>query len=156
MDVIDSSAITAASALSGATYYMLTNPQVYTRLVAEIRSQFKDYASVTLPRLSALRYLPAVMEESLRMYPPAPSNHPRVVSAQGGRVCGRFIPGGTLVGVPHWAAFRSPYNFARPEEFLPERFLGEDEQFANDKRDALQPFHVGARNCIGRKYVFYP
>ncbi|KAI0444175.1 putative cytochrome P450 monooxygenase [Xylaria telfairii] len=145
---------TTASALSGTTYYMLTNPPVYTRLASEIRSQFKDHASVTLPRLSALKYLPAVIEESLRMYPPAPSNHPRVVSPDGGTVCGRFIPGGTLVGVPHWACFRSPHNFARPEEFVPERFLGDDEQFANDKRDALQPFHVGARNCIGRNLAY--
>ncbi|KAI8949266.1 putative cytochrome P450 monooxygenase [Xylaria longipes] len=149
MLVVAGSETTAAS-LSGATYYMLTNPSVYTRLVAEIRSEFEDHAEITLLRLSALRYLPAVMEESLRIYPPGNSNHPRVVSPQGGTVCGRFVPGGMLVGVPQWACFRSPYNFARPEEFVPERFLGEDGEFANDKRDALQPFQVGPRNCIGR------
>ena len=32
----------------------------------------------------------------------------------------------------------------------PERFLG-DERYANDVRDVLQPFHIGPRNCIGRK-----
>jgi len=40
--------------------------------------------------------------------------------------------------------------FFEPFEFRPERFLG-DERYANDVRDVLQPFHIGPRNCIGRK-----
>ncbi|GAP87551.2 hypothetical protein SAMD00023353_0900110 [Rosellinia necatrix] len=145
---------TTASALAGATYYLLSRPRAYARLAAEVRARFAGHADVTLPRVAELTYLPAVIDETLRLYPPANSNHPRLLPPRGATICGRFVPGGTLVGIGHWACFRSPLNFARPEEFIPERFLGGDEdtagEFANDRREALQPFHVGPRNCIGR------
>ncbi|KAI3325220.1 putative cytochrome P450 monooxygenase [Xylariaceae sp. AK1471] len=145
---------TTASALAGATYFMLMNPRVYTRLVKEIRSHFTEHSEVTLPRTGEMKYLTAVVDEAMRLYPPANNSHPRLVPPGGGTVAGRFLPERTLVGVPHWGSFRSAYNFARPEEFIPERFLGEDEQFANDKREALQPFHLGPRNCIGRNLAY--
>lgn len=49
-----------------------------------------------------------------------------------------------------FAASRSARNFADPDRFVPERWLG-DPRFAADKRAALQPFSIGARNCIGKK-----
>ncbi|KAI8622846.1 putative cytochrome P450 monooxygenase [Xylariaceae sp. FL1651] len=141
---------TTATALSGTTYYLLANPRVYKRVVEEVRSQFQDHSEITLPRVSELKYLPAVFDESLRMYPPANNSHPRLVPPGGSMVCGHFIPGRSLVGIPHYGCFRSPYNFFKPEEFIPERYLAEDDQFLNDRREALQPFHLGPRNCIGR------
>jgi cytochrome P450 len=56
----------------------------------------------------------------------------------------------TIVSVWQWATNYSHDNFTAPDEFHPERFLG-DEKFATDKLAALQPFSVGPRNCIGRK-----
>lgn len=44
-------------------------------------------------------------------------------------------------------------NFVRPTEFLPERWLKNDTQFDADKKDALQPFVLGPRNCLGKKWV---
>jgi hypothetical protein len=43
-------------------------------------------------------------------------------------------------------------HFQAPFEYHPERFLG-DPRFDHDHKEALQPFHLGPRNCIGRKYV---
>lgn len=56
------------------------------------------------------------------------------------------------VSVWQLAANYSARNFTKPEEFRPERFLG-DPEFSNDSLDVVQPFSVGPRNCIGRKYV---
>lgn len=142
---------TTATSLSGLTYYLLKNPRVYERLIEEIRSKFRDHSDATLPRIAELKYLPAVIEEALRMYPPGNNNHPRVLPPQGATICNRYIPGNTLVGIPQYSCFRSPLNFADPDDFVPERSLGEDARYANDRREAIQPFHVGPRNCIGRK-----
>ena len=58
----------------------------------------------------------------------------------------------TAVSVWHWASYHSEANFLEPFSYRPERFL-QDPKFANDKFDMLQPFSVGPRNCVGRKYV---
>lgn len=55
------------------------------------------------------------------------------------------------VAVSHYATYMSESNFTRPTEFLPERWLKEDPQFDSDNKDALQPFVVGPRNCLGKK-----
>lgn len=52
----------------------------------------------------------------------------------------------------HYALYYNEKFFKKPEEFHPERWLG-DAEFADDDRDVFQPFHIGPRNCIGRKYV---
>lgn len=57
-----------------------------------------------------------------------------------------------MVEVWQWSSYRHPDHFKQPEEFIPERWLG-DPRFKNDKKDVFQPFSVGPRNCIGKKYV---
>lgn len=42
--------------------------------------------------------------------------------------------------------------FHKAKSFIPERWLG-DPEFAEDERDIVQPFSIGPRDCIGRKYV---
>jgi cytochrome P450 len=44
----------------------------------------------------------------------------------------------------------SEEHWERPFEFLPERFL-DGGKFKNDRPEAMQPFSLGPRNCIGRK-----
>lgn len=139
---------TTASLMTGATFYILKYPPVYQRVTNEIRSQFKTHEEVTLRSIGKLRYLLAVLDESLRIYPPGTGSHRRVVPSGGATVCGRQIPGGTVVGINQYACYRSPHNFSQSDEFIPERWLTDS---SNDKKDALQPFHVGPRNCLGRK-----
>jgi cytochrome P450 len=58
------------------------------------------------------------------------------------------------MGMAQYAVFRSPYNFKDPEIYLPERWLDDEGPYKNDRREALQPFSFGPRNCIGRKCVY--
>jgi len=143
---------TTATLLSGATYLLLTSPRVYTLLTQEIRGAFANVAEISIARAGELRYLSAVIDESLRLYPPAPSNHPRLLPRQGANIAGQYVPGGYMVGINQYSMFRSPLNFSRPEEFIPERFmLADKEEWRREKREALQPFSHGPRNCVGRK-----
>lgn len=119
-------------------------------LHGEIQGTFRDSKDITIASTLKLPYLNAVIEESLRIYPPASLSLTRIVPQGGATICGNHIPAGTGVGVTSWAATHSPRNFALPEEFVPERWL-DDPRFASDDRQASQPFSVGARNCVGKK-----
>ena len=105
--------------------------------------------------MNRLPYLLAVLEEALRHYPPVPVALSRVTPPEGASVCGVWVPGDVMVGVPQLAAFHSPKNFAEAESFIPERFLPEkDARFENDRKAAFQPFSVGPRNCLGRNLAY--
>ncbi|EMF16370.1 benzoate 4-monooxygenase cytochrome P450, partial [Sphaerulina musiva SO2202] len=144
---------TTATLLSGATYLLLKNPSKLTLLTHEIRSTWPTYSSITLSAVNnSAPYLIAVLNESLRYFPPVPTGFERRISQPGGEVIsGVFIPEGTAVQVSQWAAHHSEENFADPEVFVPERWLdGEDEKYEGDRRGAMQPFSFGPRNCLGK------
>ena len=63
--------------------------------------------------------------------------------------------------------YRSDLNFTDPNSFLPARWLSDsrsgeqsgersDGNFSSDRKAALQPFSVGSRDCLGKKYVSPP
>jgi cytochrome P450 len=85
---------TTATLLSGLTYYLLQNPRTMHKLTDEIRTAFKSQEEITILSVSKLPYLLAVLEETLRHYPPAPSAFERLVPGDGDTVCGHWIPGG--------------------------------------------------------------
>jgi len=139
---------TTATTLAGATYFLATHPDVLARLQREVRTAFKSADEITIASVNRLQYMLAVLNESLRMYPPVTSNLVRVVPPGGAQVAGYFVPGGTAVEVQHWSVNHSADNFANSWEFNPERFLNPGE---GEVLEALQAFSVGPRNCIGRK-----
>lgn len=67
----------------------------------------------------------------------------------------RTNPNQTAVACHHYASYHSESNFAFPDEFMPERWLGSDPVFENDKKDVLQPFSLGPRVCLGKQCVPY-
>ena len=145
---------TTATLLSGVTYQLLKSPEVMKKLVAEIRSSFAHSHEITLASVNNLTYELAVLDEALRIMPPVATALVRLVPPGPGEIVGGyFVPGGTRVGIPSWAACRSPLNFRDPELFIPERWLG-DARYAEDRREASQPFNVGPRGCIGRNLAY--
>lgn len=145
---------TTATALSGTTYHLLCNPAKLSRLQEEIRSAFTSIEDMSLESLQKQKYLMAVLQEGLRIYPPVPIGLPRVVPPGGATVCGHDLPEGTTLSVHHLATYRNEELFRRSHEFLPERWLG-DSEFKDDKLDALEPFSFGPRNCLGKVRVTY-
>lgn len=145
---------TTATLLSGCIYYLCKTQPVMERLVNEIRTAFKSDEEITFNEAEKLQYLNAVIEESLRIYPPIPVGLPRIIPAGGASVAGHYVPENTVVSGQHYAAYHSPTNFTLPDSFIPERWLGTDPRFADDKKFALQPFSTGPRNCIGKHLAY--
>lgn len=144
---------TTGTFLSGTTWFLLKNPTTYKKLVDEIRSSFNSEEDITIANLSHLKYLNAVIQEGLRVYPPVPSSMPRSIPDGGAMVCGRWLPGGTSVCVAPYAMFMSSANFVDPKSFIPERWLG-DPKFDTDDKHAFQPFSYGPRGCIGKNLAY--
>ncbi|RII17407.1 hypothetical protein CUC08_Gglean002502 [Alternaria sp. MG1] len=140
---------TTALALTGATYLLCTHPEVLTKLKEEIDSSFDSEEQITLLSAQRLKYLTAVIDETLRIYPAAVGSVPRLIQRHGEVVGGHVLPGGTCVDIWHWAMYHNPANFTEPEVFAPQRWLG-DPRFEGDKKVAFQPFSTGKRSCIGQ------
>lgn len=64
------------------------------RVVSEVRSSFASADEITFSSTAQLPYLAAVVEESLRMYPPLATTSYRRVPAGGVEIDGEFVPGG--------------------------------------------------------------
>ncbi|KAH8883758.1 cytochrome P450 [Thozetella sp. PMI_491] len=144
---------TTATLLSGTTFQLLKHRHVYDKLVQEIRSTFTTEDEITISRVNELEYMLAVINEGFRMYPPVPVGLARLVPKEGQFVEGFWMPEKTSVSVAQWAAYQSERNWCQPQEFIPERWLG-DPRFAHDARDVLNPFSYGPRNCIGKNLAY--
>lgn len=83
---------TTATLLSGTVYYLLQNPEVKEKLVAEIRDRFVDEAEISLTTVNKLPYLLATLEETMRMYPPVALGSPRVTGNEGVVLGGYHVP----------------------------------------------------------------
>lgn len=83
---------TTATLMSGATFYLLKNPEKMRKLVAEIRGRFKSADEIDFTSVSQLDYLLACLNESLRMYPPVPDILPRRTGDVPQVICGQTVP----------------------------------------------------------------
>ncbi|KAH6895742.1 cytochrome P450 [Thelonectria olida] len=140
-----------ATTLTAAAYLLMTHEDVHRRLRDGIRKAFDREESITSAALAGDRIplLDAVLNESMRLYPPVAVTLPRVVPERGATIDGVFVPAGTTVGINHLSAYHSMENFHRADEFVPERWLVPDGA-AGDIREAFQPFSVGPRSCLGK------
>lgn len=85
---------TTATLLSGFTYLILANPEVYQKLVAEIRTKFQKADQITIEEVNKMEYLIACLQEALRYYPPVPTGFARAVPAGGDHISGVYVPEG--------------------------------------------------------------
>ncbi|KAK3344487.1 cytochrome P450 [Lasiosphaeria hispida] len=145
---------TTATALTGWTYFVSTQPNVYKRLVREVRSAFTLEEEIKWEKVKELGYLEATLHEALRLFPPSPASQQRVVPPGGATIDGYFVPAGMTVAVSPWSATHSRLNFHEPDMFLPERWLGDDERFSKDHLNASLPFGTGPRVCIGKNLAY--
>jgi len=114
---------TPATLLSGLTQHMLRLPHVYERLVRDVCGECKRYEDINAIKTNEFHYVRAMIEEALRIYPPAPNAFPRLTARQGESIAGNWVTGDTTVGVYQYAAHHYSGNFHRAEEFWPERWL---------------------------------
>jgi Cytochrome P450 len=95
--LLGAGAETIATLLSGCTYLLLTNPRVIEKLQEEIRGTCATSDEITITKMNQLPYVHAVLEESLRLYPPVPTALLRTTLPGGSAICGHFVPGNVRI-----------------------------------------------------------
>jgi len=139
---------TTALLLSWAFYLIAQHPQVRARLQAEA-DQVLAGRIPTLDDLPNLKYTRMVMDETMRMYPPAWLTNRRAIEAD--EIEGFAVPAGAQLTVSPYATHHDPALWPDPFQFDPERFT--PERSADRHRYAYFPFGGGPRVCIGNNFA---
>ena len=99
------------------------------------------------------RYGSAVLQETLRLYPPLSFfiRESQAPSQLGESRC----PMGALLAISPWVIQRHEQHWSEPNSFRPERFLGDQASEAEKQwaKDAYLPFGLGPRKCPGAAFA---
>jgi cytochrome P450 len=136
---------TTAVAMTFVWYLLSQHPHAQAKLSAELDAVLGGRPPA-YDDLAKLPYTRMVIEEAMRLYPPAPGISNR--RAQGEDVlCGQQIRANANILIAPWVLHRHAALWSDPLRFDPERFS--PERSAGRHRFAYLPFGGGPRICIG-------
>ena len=132
---------TAADALAGAIYFLSTNKEIQEKTREAIQAEGTEST-----------YLSWVINETLRLCPPAPTGCSRINVEDIELADGRVIPANTSIHTPLYTIHRLPEYWGEDaEQFKPERF-GDAKHFHPAQ---YMPFGAGVRACPGKEFALF-
>jgi cytochrome P450 len=138
---------TTANTLAFAWFLLSQASGTETRLHHEIDNVLGDRPP-WLADVPKLPYTRAIIEETLRLYPPIPILAREAICDEA--IAGQRVPKGSIVVVSPWLLHRSRKLWEKPDHFMPERFLDRGGP-ALDKWIYV-PFSIGPRTCAGMAF----
>jgi cytochrome P450 len=139
---------TTAMAMTWTWYLLSQHPVEEAKLHAELESVLKGRLP-TLEDLGQLVYTRMVIDESMRLYPPA-----HIITREAmadDELAGRRVPKGSNVLIAPWVLHRHVKLWQNPARFDPERFR--PDCVSSRPRFAYLPFGGGRRICIGAAFA---
>ncbi|KAI9116273.1 hypothetical protein K1719_012440 [Acacia pycnantha] len=151
-DVFIAGTETTASVTDWAMSELLKNPKAMKEAQEEVRRVYGDKGYVDESELHQLKYLGAVIKETLRLHPPG-----ALILRENSESCeinGYIIPPKTNIIINIWAIERDPKSWNDPELFEPKRFLDTmvDYNFKGSNFEYI-PFSSGRRICPGLTFA---
>jgi len=131
---------------------LLRHPNTMKKLKEEVSRVGNGRTHIAEEDLSDMKYLNAVVKETLRLHPSIPLLVPRESRQDIKLNAGYHIKAGTRVFINAWAIARDPTHWGQPEEFKPERFLNSSID-VKGKDFQVIPFGAGRRGCPGAVYA---
>lgn len=139
---------TTANALTFVFYLLSRHPGVARKLAEEIDTVLGGRAP-GIADLKQLVYTTMVIEEAMRLYPPAWVLEREAIEAD--VVCGVHLPKDAIVGISPFVLHRNAALYPNPEGFDPERFR--PSASASRGKHHYLPFGGGPRFCIGNAFA---
>ena len=139
---------TTADALMWTWYLLSQHPDVEHRLHAELDTVLGGQVP-TVDHLKDLPYNRMVIQEAMRLYPPAFGITRHTIADD--EIGGYHVPANSLIFMSAHYTHRHPEIWEEPDKFDPERFT--PERSAGRPRFAYFPFGGGPRICIGNAFA---
>lgn len=146
-DILAAGTETTKITVEWAMAELLRNPNVMATTRAEMKAALGGNGTITEADVVNLPYLQAAVKESMRLHPVAPLLLPHLVVEDGVRIGGYAVSKGTTVIFNSWAIMRDSTAWERPDDFLPDRFLGKTELDLWGKQAKFIPLGSGRRLC---------
>ena len=140
---------TSANALAWTFYLLCQNPEVVAKLKSEADTALPDGHIPTFADLRNLQYTKQVIEEGMRLYPPAWVIGRKTIEED--VVNGFTIPKGQDVLLEVFLMHRNEEVWENPLKFDPDRFTSENVK--NRPKHHYLPFGAGPRMCIGNHFA---
>ncbi|KAJ7932853.1 cytochrome P450 [Mycena leptocephala] len=156
-EVVADGSDTTSMAISSFVWFILSNPEIYRRVQAEVDTVYPDEESLLdASKHAELPFLTACLNETMRLQPPVPTNGTRQVNRGGAKlIAGCFIPEDTQIYIPAYSLHRSAENFfPSPDRFDPDRWLRQQNPDEVLNMPAFIPFSYGAANCVGKSLAW--
>lgn len=138
---------TTAAVLAWAWFILSQDASSEARLLAEVDAVLGRRAA-TFEDVPNLPFTRAVIEETLRLYPPVPLQTRQAMEDM--ELGGKPVKKGALVILNAWLLHRHRKLWPEPDAFIPERFLPGSGQAP--PRYAYVPFSIGPRICTGAAF----
>lgn len=142
---IGAGTLTSTHALKAATYHILANPEIHSRLMTELESSIPDPTKPpSLRELEQMPYLVAIMHETFRVFYGNSHRLQRVFPSRSVTYKDIVIPPGTPISMSTVHMHDNPKYFPDPYKFDPGRW-----QVPNPPYKFNVPFGKGTRKCVG-------
>lgn len=148
---------TSSIAMAFILYELARNKNIQKRLREELLNASNEQGSISYDALLELPYLEQVINEGLRLWPPAAfiskkCTEPIDLELNSARSV--TIEKGVFAMIPIWSIHRDPECYEDPLTFNPDRFSPE-QGGANPYREkgCFMPFGDGPRQCLGMRFA---
>ncbi|XP_052311659.1 cytochrome P450 705A5 isoform X10 [Populus trichocarpa] len=147
LDLFTGGTSTTADAILWILGELVNHPAAFKKLREEIDSVVGTERLVDEADIPNLPYFQACVKEAMRLHPPVPLFDR--VCREDCKLAGYDIPKGITMIMNAYSIMRDPKIWDNPNDFIPERFLKEEENTKGQNLQVYVPFGGGRRMCPG-------